>query len=260
MNETILVERMFSYRHVRKESSIFLSSSSLSATDAMLEHLKTLHDKCGITINSVDNDILGSVHYFTLLKAENLADKEKLGVLTRTIDYLAASKKDAQRIDSSCIDVDNRNQLYFGPYSGGVISRTLSKQDERLLSSLVTVLMIERSLTRRVLNEAIKWVSAEAPIREIERLLREIAPLNMLLAPNTITNAYEFNSEILPSFLQATSIDKVRDNLENMLKIFQDTLDRQRQRRRNTFLMYVSVIATALGMLQFIRTCLFGRL
>jgi predicted nucleic acid-binding Zn ribbon protein len=51
-----------------------------------------------------------------------------------------------------------------------------------------------------------------------------------------------------------TGIDKIRDDLEGMLKIFQDILNQQENRRRNMILFYFTIIATLLAVVQFYLT------
>jgi hypothetical protein len=112
--------------------------------------------------------------------------------------------------------------------------------------------MMLRALTRHVLNEAIAATSTNASINDIERILKNISSLNLLLSPNTVSSTYRFNSQIIPQYLAVTSLDRVRDNLENMLRIFDDIQDRKESRIRNILIILLSAVAIAVALIPYL--------
>ncbi len=276
-DELLLIERMFSHRFVPKDKSIFLSTlGKVSVANYLPVFLKSSLSKLGIIVTSKDIDIVSSMYSFSILSAENLSLADKLGIMSRSLRYLEISSNELKNFEKRKIEMSIKDDLFVENYSGGIISSGIPDIDT--YTSLQIVLIVIRSLSRSVLNKTIDLIPKISPItkrykinnifsslkekvvlrlrhknkstQDVEELLENIASLNMLITPNTLTDAYQFNSEILPAFLRATNIDNVRDNLENMLRIFQETIEKQRNRTLNSVLIVLTLLTVLIAIFQ----------
>lgn len=251
VDEVLLIGRILSHRR-QKSRDVLFESTGKPLDEELIDSLHGAEQLTGVKITSKEEDMLTNIYFLTELEDNRLTEREKLGLLTHSITFKILPETDLVELAKARIPMGNGQELYVQQYNGGFISeRRTSEHTHKNIFEMLVVLMILRALNTHVMTDAVASASEAASINTIEHLLTDIAALSLLLSPSAISSGYRFDSQILPAFLAATGLDKTRDNLENMLRLFEDIQDRKVNRRRNILVIFLSAFAVFVALLPY---------
>lgn len=255
VDHVILTEKLLGHHYINSSEANLVLEDGQTFPCYVVSNLIVTLKKLGISgkIGGVDlnsafeqyaNNLFGDMYSFAFVKGNNLSEKEKLSIFTRGDKYFNIPADEIKRELSRSIRVGGDGEIFFGRYSGGMISKSLSSLRNKRYKYRVLVLLLMRALTNSISNKVIAFNSRPTSVRKAEKLLHRIAILNLILSKNTISNSYKFNDELMPSFYDGTNLNEARDNIEKFMVIVQHILDRKRGRITESLLIYLSILAT----------------